>query len=295
MCSLIISKASSVPVSPFSFPVRKSLLDVFHVYRMRVFRCNPLLYSFLALLPYALGWSDFQFFSNDDPTEDIFPFEETFDDAFTWEGNSDDIFDSSFFLDSDCSAYFPSIDGKRIRRGDSSSGFCPAGSTADEGQKSGNGDLGTGSSDEISVPNFSLEDFFSIPALATYHNPRNDDCFRLTNGQLPLAVCHLQGSTDYYLDGQLYRDLDYSYPTNAPILFSSPSFTARPNSTCGGGGSSPRSYDVVRPNSTKNIHVYCWLVPFNSLGCPSSTIYCCASFDGLAASKKCRQLALLDP
>lgn len=186
---------------------------------MRFFSCVPLLFSFFTFLSYALEVSNFQFFPTDDPTGDIFPLEEYFDDTFAWDGTFDEISDSPFLLASDCSIFSPSIDRKRIRRGDSS-GVCsssdaPGGSTDHEGQQGENGHSSTGSSDGSIEPNIPLGNLLSIPALATYHNDRNIDCFRLTQGQLPLAVCGLDGGREYTLDGQRYRDLDISYPSKA--------------------------------------------------------------------------------
>lgn len=194
---------------------------------MRFSFCLPLLCSFLALCPYAFELSDFQL-SPHDPFEDFFPLEEPFDDTLAWDGTFNDISDSLFLLASDCSAFVPSINRKRLRRGDSS-GFCSTttGSTNHQGQKNGDGQFSGISNEDTIDPNVPLGDVFAIPAFATYPHERNDDCVRLTNGQLPLAVCDLGGGQVYYINGLDYRDLDFSYPSEETHYFYSP-FTSFP-------------------------------------------------------------------
>lgn len=191
---------------------------------MRLFLSLSLLCSLLGL-PCALEVPGFQPSLTDDPTEDIFPFEERFDDTFALQGTSDDISDSSFLLASDCSAFSPLNGRKRARRGDSPD-LCSAekpltGSTDEDGQKIKNGILGVGGGDDTIDPNIQLDDQLQIPSLATYSNERNDDCFRLTNGELPLAVCDLGGGADpeYMLNGRVYRDLEFSYPSKEMPYF----------------------------------------------------------------------------
>ena len=211
-----------------------------HVCRMRFFFYLPLLCSFLALLPYAFEVSDFQFPPPTDLFEDFFPPEESFDDTLARDGTFDDISDSSFLLASDCSAFAPSINRKRLRREDSS-GFCsvPPGLTNHESQKNENGHFSTISDDDTIDPNIPIGDLFAIPALATYPNERNNDCFRLTQGQQPLAVCDLGGGKEYFLDGKAYRDLDYSYPSKETHYFPHLPFSSGPYSFWGGEGFQP--------------------------------------------------------
>lgn len=191
---------------------------------MRFFFYFALLCSFLALVPYALEVSDFQFPPMDDSLEETSSLQEPlFDDTLPWDGNFGDISDSSNFFASGCSAFPPSINRKRLRRRDSPS-FCnadspPTGSTNRGIQDNGNGHFSSGSIDDTIDPNIPLGDLFSIPALATYPNEKNDDCFRLSRGKLPLAVCDLGGGNEYIFEGLGYRDLDFSYPSKEMHYF----------------------------------------------------------------------------
>ena len=187
---------------------------------MRFFFYFPLCCSFLALLPYALEVSDLQFFPIDDSTEDLFSSVESLDDTLAWGGTFDELSDSSILLASDCSGFSQPIYRKRLRRGDSPS-FCnanspPTGSTDNGDQDHGNEHSSSGSNDDAIGANTPLGDVFSIPALAPYDHERHYDCFRFTQGRLPLAVCDLSSGIGsgigYIIDGVGYRDLEYSYP-----------------------------------------------------------------------------------
>lgn len=171
----------------------------------------PLLCSFFVLRCSAFeDISDFSFSLAEDPSADLFSLQDSFDDnALDWDLAFDDGSDSPFLLASDCSAFSSSIFGaKRVRRGDSAD-FCrgenaPSRSTAGEG----------GHSDDTVDLNGPLDNILSIPSLADYDNEKNDDCFRMSNGQLPLAICELAGASSYILpDGQLYYDLLIAYPS----------------------------------------------------------------------------------
>lgn len=257
---------------------------------MRLCLCIPLLCSSLFLVSSALEMWDFPIYPADDAAEDMFSLEEPVDNTLLWDDTLNENSDSSFLLASDCSVSFPR---KRVRRGDPAD-FCsaPTRSTADEGQKGGNEHSGPGSSDDTVDSSTPLDEIFSIPRLSPYPHERHDDCFRLTNGQLPLAVCDLGGGSDYFINGQVYRDLLYSYPGKEMHHFSHLPFFPSPTYFWREGFNLNPSYHPIELK--QNTHVSHWLVPFNSVECPFTTTYCCASFDGISSSKKCRPLALLN-
>lgn len=263
---------------------------------MRFFFYFPLCCSFLALLPYALEVSDFQFFPTDGSIEDFFPPAESFDDTLAWDRTFDELSDSSILLASDCSGFSLSINRKRLRRGDSpdscNANNPPTGSTANGGQDNGNEHSGSGSNDDTVGSNDPLGDVFSLPALAPYEHDRHYDCLRFTQGQLPLAVCDLtSGSgTGYIIDGVGYRDLEYSYPGKERHHFLIyPSLLASISSQF----IFFWSFWLFTRGSSTSIHMLCWLVPYNAPKCPYSPMYCCATFDGIASATKCRPFELL--
>lgn len=194
-------------------------------------RYLSLLCSFLAL-SCASQVPDPLFALTDDFAKDIFSLDGSFDEILPWEESFDDTSDPPFLFASDCSDFAPFIGRKRARRG-ASPGFCnavesPTGSTAEDAQKGGNGLSGENHNSGID-PDVRLEDQLTIPKMEIYSNERHDDCFRLTNGKLPLAVCYIGPSgisPDVFIDGRPYWDLLYSYPSKempeSPPLFSSP-------------------------------------------------------------------------
>lgn len=179
------------------------------------------LFSLLAL-PRALDSLNFPFPSTDDSINDIFSSEPALGGSLPWDGSVDRVSDPSFLLVSDCSAFASAPRRRRARRRRrGSSDVCTppgndlTGSAGESGQPGEN--VPSGNSQENGLDaNSQPEDVLEIPALAPYSNPRHDDCFRLSQGQLPLAVCDLNNSgasPDYFIDGLPYWDLMFSYPS----------------------------------------------------------------------------------
>lgn len=194
---------------------------------MHSIRHLSLLCSFLAL-SCASQVLDLPFSLTDNYAEDIFSLDGSSDEILPWEESFDDTSDPPLLFASGCSDFVSLIGRKRARRGDSP-GFCNAphsstDSTAEDGQIGGNG-LSGESQDSGIDPSVHSEDQLSIPSLATYDHQKHDDCVRLSNGKLPLAVCDVGpsgASPDYFIDGRPYWDLIYSYPSKEMLRYPSP-------------------------------------------------------------------------
>lgn len=174
---------------------------------MRSLLYISLLGSFIALV-HAFEASDFSIFLDDEATLDILP----------WEDISEENPDLSFLLANECSDFSPPFSRKRARR-QNPPNFCRArtGSTAEGGQTGENDHT-----DDSNKPETRLDDTLTLPFLAPYFDENNNDCLRLSDGELPLAVCDVnnQGSSpDYFINGRPYWDLLYSYPSKKDGLF----------------------------------------------------------------------------
>jgi hypothetical protein len=212
---------------PFMYPLKGAVHSIFfkchlprgqsifplglHVRKMRSLLHLFLLSSFLALLR-AFELPGFLYFFSHENFLDI-PF---------WEEFSDPVDDYRFLLTHDCSDYPYAFGRKRARRSYSPD-FCnavesPTGSAADEGQMNDGGVFGN--TDDRTVDPVEqeprLDEELRLPALSTYSHEKNDECFRLSEGKLPLAVCDLGnsgGSPDYLIGVTPYWNLLYSYPS----------------------------------------------------------------------------------
>jgi hypothetical protein len=212
---------------PFMYPLNGAVHPIFfklHLPRgqriflsgLRVRKMRSLLHlfllsSFLALLRAFELPGFFYFFSH-----------ESFLDIPFWEEFSDPVDDYRFLLTHDCSDYHYAFGRKRARRNDSPD-FCnavesPTGSAADEGRMNDGGVSGN-TDDRTADPveqEPRLDEELRLPALSTYSHEKNDECFRLSEGKLPLAVCDLGnsgGSPDYLIGVTPYWNLLYSYPS----------------------------------------------------------------------------------
>ena len=188
-------------------------------YRMYSLLFLHLLCFFLALSR-ALGISDFSLFLGDDPVEDIFANDQSFGDLSSWDGPFDnDVLNPSPLLVSDCSSFSP-LGRKRARRGNSPD-ICNTvtpltGSAAGGEKKSGN------ENENMIGSEIHVEEELKLPSLAPYFNQKHDDCFRLSDGRLPIAVCDLNNSgasPSYMIDGIPYWDLQFSYPSKETLCF----------------------------------------------------------------------------